>query len=237
MFGPKTDPPGILTVNLSASIIGVLTSISKEGLPDIPNAVPIIVITTFIFIIAGFICNYASTLRDQDVAESNGEKDYKTKSKITLSMLVLAVVNVVLANGWSIGTATGTANNIEPIITAFYMVTGSFISILIVSAVQFTRKKQWKTVLCIGSSKKPIFLGLVSGICHYGGNLISIYSMTSLTATMSFLYGRTSTVWTYGWSLLYGEFKGAKRKTYWILTIGLALYFIGIALLGVITLS
>ncbi len=221
----------------AGSVIGVLTSVMKEGLPNIPNAVALIVIATIIYIIAGQLCNVAAKMRDEDVAEAEGKKDYKAKGKVTAKVIFLALLNVFLTNGWSIGTATGTANNIPPIITAFYMVTGSFLSILIVSLIQFTRKKQWKEVLCIGESKKPILLGLISASCHYGGNLISIYSMPVLSATMSFLYGRTATIWTYFWGLFYGEFKGSKRKTVVVLVVGLLLYFVGTAIIGVITLS
>lgn len=221
----------------AGSVIGVVTSVIKEGLPNLPNAVALIIVATAVFILAGQLCNHAAKLRDEDIAESQGYEGYTAPNKITVFVTFMALLNVLLTNGWSIGTATGTANGLPPVITAVYMVTGSFVSILIISTIQFTRKKQWKIVFCIGENKKPLLLSAISGLCHYGGNLISIYAMPVLSATMSFLYGRTATIWTYGWGLFYGEFRGSKRRTILILVLGLLLYFIGTALIGIITLS
>ena len=38
------------------SIMGIVTSISKEGLPDDPKALPLIISTAAIFLIASYIC-------------------------------------------------------------------------------------------------------------------------------------------------------------------------------------
>jgi hypothetical protein len=61
--------------------------------------------------------------------------------------------------------------------------------------------------------------------------------MPGLTATLSFLYGRSSSLWTYFWGMFYGEFAGAKRKTLVVLSVGLSMYFVGMALIGILTLS
>lgn len=87
--------------------------------------------------------------------------------------------------------------------------------------------------MCVGSSKQPLLLGAVSAFCHYGGNLISIYAMPVLSATLSFLFGRTSNVWTYLWGLFYGEFAGSRRKTMLVLSFGIFLYIAGTLLLAV----
>ena len=89
----------------------------------------------------------------------------------------------------------------------------------------------WKTVLCIGNSKRPLFLSAISALCHYGGNIISIYAMPTLSATLSFLFGRTSSVWTYFWGFYYKEYEGAKKKTMRVLAVGLILYFCALGLL------
>lgn len=216
------------------SIMGIVTSISKEGLPDDPKALPLIISTAAIFLIASYICSKASQMcaEDRETARAGGAATkVKAKNKVTLRVIVLILVDCFLMNGWASGTATGTAAGLQPILTCAYMVTGSAASMLLLGLVIFTWKKQWKTVLCIGFSKRPLVLSAISACCHYGGNVLSIYSMPAISATLSFLFGKTSTIWTYFWGFYYKEFQGAKKKTLGILALGLALYFAGLGLL------
>ncbi len=60
---------------------------------------------------------------------------------------------------------------------------------------------------------------------------MSIYSMPVISATISFLFGRTANLWTYFWGFYYKEFSGAKKKTLVVLAVGLLLYFVGIGFL------
>ena len=78
-------------------------------------------------------------------------------------------------------------------------------------------------------------LALISAFCHYGGNLISIYSMPALSATVSFLFGRISTLVTVLWGLYYREFAGTSRKTKLLLLAGILLFFTAVAVLGYYT--
>lgn len=213
------------------NILGILTSLMKEGLPDSPYALPLVLACTVIFIAAAFTCNYAAVLRDKDRGGSSAQSN--SGGLITPKIVFLMLLSALLTNGWSIGTASGTASGFPPILTCAYMATGSFLSVFLVCGAIFTRNKQWKQVLCIGSSKKPILMGAISAFCHYGGNLISIYAMPVLSATLSFLFGRTSNVWTYLWGLFYGEFKGSKRRTMAVLFSGILLYIAGTLLLAV----
>lgn len=213
------------------SILGIFTSLVKEGFPDSPYALLLVLGCTVIFIAAAFTCNYAAVLRDRDRA--GGAAQTGGKGPITAKIVLLTLLSAFLTNGWSIGTASGTASGFPPVLTCAYMATGSFLSVFLVCSLDFTRKRQWKQVLCIGYSKRPLLLGAVSAFCHYGGNLISIYAMPALSATLSFLFGRTSNVWTYLWGLFYREFSGSKRRTLAILFLGILLYIAGTLLLAV----
>lgn len=213
------------------SILGIFTSLVKEGLSDSPYALPLVLGCTVIFIAAAFVCNYAAVLRDRDRAGTG--KEAGKGGPVTAKIVFLMLLSAFLTNGWSIGTASGTASGFPPVLTCAYMATGSFLSVLVVCGAGFTKNKQWKQVLCIGCSKRPLLLGAVSAFCHYGGNLISIYAMPALSATLSFLFGRTSNVWTYLWGLLYREFSGSKRRTMAVLFLGMLLYIIGTLLLAV----
>jgi hypothetical protein len=217
------------------SILGIFTSIWQEGVPGGPRALAYIIVCTAVFILAGFISNYAAVLRDKDKAEKarrDGSPIPADKNVITVKVVLMIFLSTILVNGWSIGVSAGTARGVPPILTCALMATGSFLSIFVVCGVMYTRKKQWKTILCIGDSKKPMLLCFISSFCHYGGNLISIYAMPVISATQSFLFGRTSSVLTYFWGFFYREFAGSRKRTIVILSVGILFYFIGLALLG-----
>ena len=215
------------------SLLGLTTSIMQEGVPAGSNSITLLICCTCVFIVAGFVCNHSAILRDRDKAAANSQSaDKSSRGGVTTKMILLLLLSTLLVNGWSIGTASGTSNGVPPILTCAYMATGSFFSVAIVCGIYYTITKKWAIVLCWGSSKKPLVLGLIGAICHYGGNLISIYAMPVISATLSFLFGRTANIWTYFWGFYYREFAGAKKRTYIVLSIGIALYFFGIALLG-----
>jgi hypothetical protein len=217
------------------SILGILTSIFEEGLPKGgTRALIYIAACTVVFILAGFICNYAAVLRDKDKIEKHGMDPSVTKTKgpVTVKIVFQLILSTLLVNGWSVGVSAGTAAQVPPILTCALMATGSFLSILMVCGTWFSIKRQWKTIFCIGGSKKPLLLSLISAVCHYGGNLISIYAMPVISATQSFLFGRTSNVWTYFWGFFYHEFADSKRKTLVVLATGILFYFFGLFLLG-----
>lgn len=211
------------------TILGVVTSILEEGLPEGARVFVLLVLTVIIVIAAGFLGAFASKSRDEDHQGKQSENN--EEEKVTLKLIIIMLLSAVLTNGWSMGTATGTAAGLPSILTCAYMATGSFLSIAVISLIMFTAKKQWGEVLCIGTSKKPILLSAISALCHYGGNVISIYSMPMISATVSFLLGRSSALWTIFWGMFHHEFSNTSRKTKTYLGASIALYLTGILLL------
>ena len=225
----------LLSATLSGafgSILGIITSIAEEGIPETPGALTLVIIITFVFILAGFVCSLASIMRDHDRTEDKVKVNKSVKSQVSVSVVLLSALGTFLMNGWSIGTAAGTAGGVPPILTAALMVTGSFLGIALFCGIKHTVRQEWKTVLCIGRPKKPFVFSLIAAFCHYGGNILSIYSMPALSATLSFLFGRTLNIWTYFWGFYYKEFSGSKKRTYAVLFSGIALFFLGLGLLG-----
>ena len=205
-------------------ILGLVTSMVEEGIPE--RGLGLMILIALVYIAAAVMSSYASSLRNRDHG-----LDERTNN-ISLPVLGMMLSAAILTNGWSIGVSAGTANGIPPILTCAYMATGSFISVLIMSLIYFTHKKMWRQALCIGESKRPVLLGLICSLCHYGGNLISIYSMPALTATVSFLLGRTSSLWTIFWGIYYKEFSNTSAKTKLTLVLAIILFLTGIGLLA-----
>ncbi len=220
----------LLSTTISGGIgilLGVFTSLAEEGLPKDEVALTLIIVSMVILIAAGFVCALASASRDKD-------HKIKTKSRtISVMVILLMFFTAILQNGWSMGTAAGTARGFAPVLTCAYMATGSFLSVAVITGISFTRKKQWKIVFAVGERKTPILMSAVAAVCHYGGNLMSIYSMPALSATISFLLGKSANVWTIFWGMYYKEFSGISRKTRILLWSGIGLYFVGIVVLGI----
>ncbi len=220
----------LLSTTISGGIgilLGVFTSLAEEGLPKDEVALTLIIVSMVILIAAGFVCALASASRDKD-------HKIKTKSRtISVTVILLMLFTAILQNGWSMGTAAGTARGFAPVLTCAYMATGSFLSVAVITGISFTRKKQWKIVFAVGERKTPILMSAVAAVCHYGGNLMSIYSMPALSATISFLLGKSANVWTIFWGMYYKEFSGISRKTRILLWSGIGLYFVGIVVLGI----
>lgn len=214
------------------NVLGVITTLLTEGLPANRSAVLLYAAATLMFISGGIVCNLASDSHDRDIGKPQEKKTLSAK------VLLFAVLSAILANGWAMGTSLGTASNFPPIMTCLFMAFGCFLSIAIICAITFTRNRQWKQVLCMGhASRRPILLGAIAACCHYGGNLISLYCMPALSATLSFLLGRVYCVITIIWGLLFKEFAGSSRKTAWLLFAGLFINILALAILGFYTVN
>ena len=214
-------------------ILGVVTSIAKEGLPSHPWALPLVLISSATLILASVLCavSFQMCERDRLVQSESKPAGERQRGGITLSMLACILLYAVLSNGWSMGTATGATDGMPALLIGFYMAAGSALGILLLCGIVFTRRNMWKTVLCVHAEKKPLLLGLLAAVGYYGGNLLSIYTMSVLSVTLSFLFGRSYSIWTYLWSFYYGEYRGARRKTILVLSGGLLLYLCAIGLL------
>ncbi len=221
----------------TGSVLGIATTIFNEGLPDKPNSLLLIVIIAIIFFLASFVCTLASNNCAADRIRNAGGTVAKPKSVLTRKILVLVLINSILMNGWPMGTSAGTAAGIPPILVCAILVSGCFFGIAALSAFVFTKNKLWKVAFCIGDRKMPLILSAISALCHWGGNMISIYAMPVLSATMSFLFGRTAGVWTYFWGFYHKEFAGSSKKTLLILSGGIGLYFLGLAVLFIYNFS
>jgi len=60
---------------------------------------------------------------------------------------------------------------------------------------------------------------------------MQIYALPLLSAPVSNLLLKTSSLWTYLWGVVYGEYKGAIRKSKLYLALGIGAYAVGIVIL------
>lgn len=105
------------------------------------------------------------------------------------------------------------------------LVTGAFVGVLLGSGTVLTINKEWSTVIYASLSIHKF--SILSGIFHYGGNIIHTFATTTLSAVISWPLGITSGLWTQVWGLSYGEFKGTPKRAYLALFSGIGLYLVG----------
>jgi len=110
------------------------------------------------------------------------------------------------------------------------LATGAFIGALIATGIPLTVKKQWGIVFRAPFSIHKF--GIISGLAHYGGNIIHTFGTAFLSSAVSWPLGVTSGLWTQVWGLVYGEFRGASRKIFVTLWTGILLYLVGAYLIA-----
>lgn len=213
------------------SIFGVVvTVIAGGGLPA-NLSLGLVILSTVILVVASYICTCASSMRDKDIGNESKQ------NKVDLKTIFILIVSNLFVTGYAYGFSAGTQtdsnpNGLPPLLCVAFLATGSFIGVAASTGFLITRNKQWKQILHPGSVK-PFLAGIISGLCHYGGNILSIFATPVLSAAISFLLGRTANMWTYFWGIVYGEFSGAKRKTVMVLILGILAYITGVLLLAV----
>lgn len=215
---------GTAVSGAAGSITGVLVAVAKEGLPKVPYAAAALAVCTGVTVLAGVLCSCASA--------ANAKGEAKGKRKTGMQNILLLAAFVVLSNGYIYGTSTGNKAHMNPVAICLFLCFGAFFLMLTAGAVTATVRRQWKEILCIGRSKNPLVFSAVSAVCHYGGNLLSILCMPVLSATLSFLIGRSANIWTFFFGIYLGEFRESGKKVRLLLTAGIALYVLGILLIA-----
>lgn len=147
----------------------------------------------------------------------------------------MLVLSNLLLMGYSVAYMLGTRSALHPggfpaLLCVLLLATGSLLAALSYAAVSLTRSRRWKIALA-PKNKLPILLGLGAGFCHYGGTILQIYSLPLLSAPVSALLTKTSSLWTYMWGIVYGEYKGTSARVKKILAVGILVFVIGIVML------
>lgn len=221
----------ILVTSISSvvsTILGLLISVVLGGLPS-TISITRILLALLITLSASFACQFAGIRRDVDLGkkreEAIADRGYIIKVVIANVLVSMYVV------GYSLGTKTPlNPDGFPPILCVALLATGSFLSIVLATTRTLIKNGGFLKIID-KKYRKQNTLGVLSGLAHYGGNILNIIATPALSAPISFLLGKTADFWTYSWGLAYGEFGGAKLQTKLILYSGFGLYIIGIFVL------
>lgn len=188
--------------------------------------------TAFILIIATTICQYSGVLRDRDLVRKPSRAMKTQDTQAALLMVLAAALNTMYALGLSLGVRTSVSSQgFDKWTCIGLLALGSFLGTLVFSGIRLTRAHQWNTMFC-RKYRRSYAIACLCAACHYGGNLIHTVSSAVLSVSVSWLIGRTGSMWTYLWGIYHKEYKGASVKTYLVLFTGILVYILGVFLLA-----
>lgn len=215
------------------AILGLVLTFVVGGLSkDVSLA--LVLLSAVVLIGASAILQYSSVIKNGVIKEQKEEETAEKVASLKKQNWMLVFSNI-LTLGYSVAYMLGTRSDLHPkgfpaLLCVLLLSIGSLAAALSYAAVSLTRHHQWHVAL-LPPNKLPILMALGAGVCHYGGNLMQIYALPLLSAPVSNLLLKTSSLWTYLWGVLYGEYKGAIFKSKCFLTAGILAYAVGIIIL------
>lgn len=232
LIGLSLSQPIQTSMNI---LIGTVLSAVVGGMPQ-GFTVSKMVLACLFLIGAVVASMLAGRFRSQALAKADNELQYSMQD--LWKGLGLLLVASLLMPAYTLGASYGLQSITQPnglAVLPFMalLATGAFIGSILSSGLLLTIRKQWPLVMRAGLKLHKF--GILAGLAHYGGNIIHTFSTASLSAVISWPLGMTAGLWTQLWGLIYGEFKGAPRKSYVALTAAVICYFIGAYIVTLMT--
>lgn len=224
----------VLSNSVNATCGVLLGTLLSSVLGKLPAGVSYVRVfaTALILIAATTICQYSGVLRDRDLARKPSREMKTQDTRAALLMVLAAALNTMYALGLSLGVRTSVSpHGFDKWTCIGLLALGSFLGTLVYSGIRLTRAHQWGTVFC-RKYRKAYGIACLCALCHYGGNLIHTVSSAVLSVSVSWLIGRTGSMWTYLWGIYHKEYRGASAKTYCVLFFGIFVYIVGVFLLA-----
>ena len=216
-------------------LIGTLLSAIVGGLPQGFSALKMGLACLFLIgaVIASML---AGKFRSQALSADDNKLQFNMQD--LWKGLGLLMVASLLMPAYTLGASYGLksitqANGLAALPFMALLASGAFIGSMLSSGLLLTLRKQWPVVLRAGFKLHK--LGILAGLAHYGGNIIHTFATASLSTVIAWPLGMTAGLWTQLWGLVYGEFKGAPRRSYIALTAAVVCYFIGAYIITLMT--
>lgn len=218
----------IITRTLISCFVGGV----REGF-----SVPLMICAVVFLIFGALCCKKSDRMRDEDVGLVKKE-NYTDMSKSKNKYFIIMIINTIaFAPAAFFGTAIGARTDLRPdafppLLCVGILATGSFIGTLICSSILLTKNKQWGYF--VKKEYRFVYgLAAIAGFCHYIASLLhTVFVIPSLSIAISGPMSSIQSLWTYFWGLMYGEFKGAKKRTAATLALGIAGYMVGMLFLA-----
>lgn len=210
-------------------LVGTFISGLVGGIPAGVNTLGIAGACLLLFA-AVFLSMQAGQLRSRELNHGTnpGTLHFSTRDLWRSTLLLVLSSALIQAYTFALSYGLRTVSHPRGLAVMPFMVllaSGAFLGALLTSGLALTVRRQWRCVF--RAPWRVHVFGIVSGLFHYGGNIIHTLGTTTLSPVISWPLGVTMGLWTQFWGLVYGEFKGASRRAYILLFAGIALYLLG----------
>ena len=226
MIGLAISQPIYASVNvIGGTILSAFIGGIPEGLTIFRIILVLVLLTSAVFfsMAAGHVRNKAQ-IKDKITT------GLETDQKAMIKGMILLVIGSLILPAYSVGLSYGLRSitqpeGLAPLPFMAVLSTGAFAGASLICGAKLTIKNQWKLIW--STRFQTHLLGILSGLAHYGGNIIHTFATRNLSSVVSWPLGFTAGLWTQMWGLVYGEFKGSPARGYWLLGIGVGCYILG----------
>jgi len=226
VIGLALSQPLSSSINL---IGGTIISGFIGGIPQGLSALRITIAGIFL-LGAVYLTMTAGRIRNRDQKAANIKTGLTDDPKAIRSAIILLLISAIFTPAYSTALSYGLKsitqeNGLAVMPFMAVLCSGAFTGAIIICGTGLTIKKKWNEFLHSGFHKHKF--GVISGLAHYGGNIIHTFATRHLSSVVSWPLGFTAGLWTQVWGLAYGEFKGASRRAYILLFSGFLCYLVG----------
>lgn len=202
------------------------------GIPDTVS-LPLLLLGVALIFAAGLFCQRSTLMRDADTTNRKVKMD---RSRIKYMAMILVCV-FVLGPSYTLAMSIGTRTELKPnglptILLVGVLSIGSLIGTWIFSGIRLTLSRQWGEAFA-WKNHRYIGYACISGLCHYGGNLLHTIGIPALSMSIAWPLGNLSSFWQYLWGVAQGEYRNTKRKTKAVFGCGLVCYILALVTLTV----
>lgn len=224
------------SITSTCSILSGIMITSVFGGISESSSLLLIILAAFLLIGGTIVCQISGVMRDKDVGKAQ-EKDTKDATSQKKDVILLVITSAIMIPFYSIASSFGLSTDLRP--NGFSSLTcmgilsiGALVGTSVYSAYWLTREEKWNKVLHPRKGL-PIILVMacIAAFCHFGGNVLHSIAAPVVSVVIATGIGYSYGMWSYLWGLLYGEFKGAGKRTFAVLAGGIALFVIGVLIL------
>jgi hypothetical protein len=152
--------------------------------------------------------------------------------------MILVVVNTFFLSFYTIAVSIGLKSDLRPdgfssLTNMGILVLGAFIGSSLLAVIYLQKKHQLHRFLEPFKKKRLFLFAFIAASCHFGGNILQSIVAPFIGVAIATPMGYSYHMWSYIWGLIYGEYRGASKRTYGILLLGIFAFIIGVMLLSI----
>lgn len=201
------------------------------------NSSLLLIVVAAILLIGGtIVCQISGAMRDKETGIA-AQKDAGNTAGQKKNIMLLVITSAVMIPFYSVASSVGLSTALRP--NGFSSLTcmgilciGALAGTSLYSAYWLTRENKWNMVLHPEKGLPLILvMAAIAAFCHFGGNILHAIAAPVVSVVIATGIGYSYGMWSYLWGLLYGEFRGAGRRTLKVLAGGIVLLLIGVLIL------